>query len=55
VAIAQRRMTGQGFTQEQIARQLGVSQYTIGKDLDGLLVTNKPIRPKGGRILRVCA
>jgi hypothetical protein len=34
---------------EVIATQLGVSQYTISKDLEGLLVTNKPQRPKGGR------
>jgi len=36
------KMAEQGFTQEQIAKQLGVSQYTISKDLDGnLLETNK--------------
>ena len=43
------RLYKQGFTQEAIATQLGVSQYTISKDLEGLLVTNKPPRPKGGR------
>ena len=31
------------------AAVLGVSQYTISKDLESLLVTNKPHRPKGGR------
>src|SRR4051812_47304391 len=31
----------QGYTQEAIAIQLGVSQYTISMDLRNLLVTNK--------------
>jgi DNA-binding CsgD family transcriptional regulator len=53
----------QGHTQQTIATQLGVSQYTISMDLQGLLVSNKPCtvpktrgggvkdasRPKGGR------
>lgn len=39
----------QGFTQEQIATQLGVSQRTISTDLEGLEATSKPPRPKGGR------
>jgi DeoR/GlpR family transcriptional regulator of sugar metabolism len=39
----------QGYTMEQIATQLGVSQATITGDLRGLSVTNKPPRPKGGR------
>jgi hypothetical protein len=34
---------------EKIAAEFGVSQYTISKDLEGLLVANKPPRPKGGR------
>lgn len=43
------KMTAQGFTQEQIAKQLGVSQQTIARDLEGLLIVSKPNRPKGGR------
>lgn len=39
----------QGFTQEAIATQLGVSQRQISTDLQGLEVTSKPPRPKGGR------
>ena len=39
----------QGFTQEQIAAQFGVSQSTIRDDLDGLVPPTKPHRPKGGR------
>lgn len=39
----------QGFTQEQIATQLGVSQWTISQDLRSLEATSKPPRPKGGR------
>jgi hypothetical protein len=39
----------QGFTQDQIATQLGVSQQMISKDLSGLLPGSKPPRPKGGR------
>lgn len=38
-----------GFTQDQIAAELGVSQSQVHKDLDGLLLSNKPPRPKGGR------
>ena len=34
---------------EKIADALDVSQYTVSNDLSGLLVTNKPHRPKGGR------
>jgi hypothetical protein len=34
---------------EQIATQLGVSQRQISTDLEGLEVTSKPSRPKGGR------
>ena len=45
------KMMEQGFTQEQIAKQLGVSRQTIQQDLDGLPVTGKPQRPKGGRPL----
>lgn len=39
----------QGFTMEQIATQLGVTQQTISKDLLGLQPDCKPSRPKGGR------
>ena len=39
----------QGYTQETIALQLGVSQPTVQRDLDGLFTVNKPHRPKGGR------
>lgn len=39
----------QGFTEMQIAADLGVSQWTISQDLKGLEVTSKPHRPKGGR------
>lgn len=39
----------QGFTQEQIATQLGVSHQTIGRDIEGLSMMDKPPRPKGGR------
>lgn len=38
-----------GFTQQQIAGDLGVSQWTISQDLRGLEVASKPPRPKGGR------
>jgi hypothetical protein len=34
---------------EVIATQLGVSQRQISTDLEGLEVTSKPPRPKGGR------
>jgi DNA-binding CsgD family transcriptional regulator len=44
-----RKMMDQGFTQEQIARQLGVNQATIARDLEGLCTVHKPSRPKGGR------
>lgn len=47
-AIAQ-TLYKQGFTQEQIATQLGVTQRTISTDLEGLETTSKPPRPKGGR------
>jgi transposase len=43
------KMYKQGFTQEQIAKQLGVSDRTISEDLRGFEVTSKPPRPKGGR------
>jgi predicted transcriptional regulator len=43
------KMANQGFTQELIAKQLGVSQRQISTDLEGLEVTSKPDRPKGGR------
>lgn len=43
------KMANQGFTQERIAKQLGVSQWTISQDLRGLEVTSKPPRPHGGR------
>jgi DeoR/GlpR family transcriptional regulator of sugar metabolism len=33
----------QGYTQQAIAMQLGVSQYTISKDFETLLVTNMSI------------
>jgi transposase len=42
-------MMNRGFTQEQIAKQLGVGQATIARDLEGLSIENKPPRPKGGR------
>lgn len=42
-------MYEQGFTEQQIAKQLGVSQRQISTDLEGLEVTSKPARPKGGR------
>jgi transposase len=45
------KMIKQGFTQAQIAKQLGVSRETITKDLDGLVMDTKPQRPKGGRPL----
>jgi transposase len=45
------KMLKQGFTQGQIAKQLGVSQQTISNDLEGLPETGKPQRPKGGRPL----
>ena len=38
-----------GETMEQIATQLGVSQQTIGRDLESLSIVDKPQRPKGGR------
>lgn len=38
-----------GFTQQQISALLGVSQRTISTYLEGLEVTSKPPRPKGGR------
>jgi hypothetical protein len=38
-----------GATRQEIADILGVSQRTISNDLAGLLVANKPPRPKGGR------
>jgi IS30 family transposase len=45
-----KKMSDQGFTQEQIAKQLGVSQYTICKDLEGnLLGTNKSKPAKTAR------
>src|SRR5262245_474716 len=43
------KMTDVGFTQEQIAKQLGVSQSQIQRDLGGLPAMGKPPRPKGGR------
>jgi transposase len=51
---AQRRIIAeklyhQGFTQTAIATQLGVSQSTIRNDLEGLVESTKPPRPKGGR------
>lgn len=39
----------QGLTQPRIAEALGVSQRTISYDLEGLAMTAKPPRPKGGR------
>ena len=42
-------LTKQGYTQEVIALQLGVSQNTISRDLEGLSTVDKPHRPKGGR------
>lgn len=39
----------QGFTQDQIATQLGVGQKTISRDLESLVIVTKPARPKGGR------
>ena len=44
-----KKMTEQGFTQEQIAKQLGVTQSTVQRDLEGLPIVGKPPRPKGGR------
>jgi hypothetical protein len=43
------RMYKQGFTQQQIATQLKVSQMTVARDLEGLNTVFKPDRPKGGR------
>ena len=43
------KMYGQGFTEQQIAKQLGVNQATIARDLDGLCTVHKPPSPKGGR------
>lgn len=46
------KMIKQGFTQEQIAKQLGVSQKTVSQDLDGVYTKGiNPERPKGGRPL----
>ena len=39
----------QGFTMDQIATQLGVTQQQISKDLASLQPSCKPPRPKGGR------
>jgi hypothetical protein len=44
-----RKLYEQGFTMEVIAMQLGVSQRQISRDLEGLDMTSKPLRPKGGR------
>lgn len=45
------KMIKQGFTQAQIAKQLNISQRQVSTDLEGLEVTSKPPRPKGGRPL----
>jgi hypothetical protein len=39
----------QGFPMDAIAALLGVSHQTIGRDLEGLSIVDKPPRPKGGR------
>ena len=44
-----KKMEEQGFTHEQIAKQLNVSRETITKDLAGLVIVTKPRRQKGGR------
>ncbi len=44
-----KKMYEEGFTQEQIAKQLGVTTMTICRDLEGFNIMLKPPRPKGGR------
>lgn len=42
-----------GWTQQSIGDALGVSQRQVSTDLEGLEVTSKPHRPKGGRPKKV--
>jgi uncharacterized protein YerC len=44
-----KRLFQEGFTQEAIATQLGVSVMTISRDLEGFNTMLKPSRPRGGR------
>jgi hypothetical protein len=37
---------------QQIADALNMSQKQISRDLEGLDITSKPSRPKGGRPIR---
>jgi DeoR/GlpR family transcriptional regulator of sugar metabolism len=43
------RLYKQGFTMDQIATQLGVTTWTISKDLKEFSPEVKTSRPKGGR------
>lgn len=47
--IAEHLFGERGWTMQRIGEALGVSQRQISSDLEGLEVTSKPPRPKGGR------